>query len=109
MAEPVFDFEPTVDDVNGIQHWRWPIIFPLAAALRRKIVTSIGSVPIPPTLDTSPVMRGGGGVLRWMALVFRNGEEHVLGPTTDLTLPPYQIVNDTALKELLVSNWRPTA
>jgi hypothetical protein len=79
----------------------------LAAALRRKIVTSIGSVPIPHTVDTSPVMRGGGGVLRWMALEFRDGEEHGLGPTTDLTLPIYRIVNDTALKELVVSNWRP--
>jgi hypothetical protein len=27
MAEPVFDSEPTVDDVDGIQGWRWPIIF----------------------------------------------------------------------------------
>jgi hypothetical protein len=30
-----------------------------------------------------------------------------LGPTTDRRLPIYQVVNDIALKELIVTGWRP--
>lgn len=29
------------------------------------------------------------------------------GPTRDKSLPVFQVVNDTALKEMLVSGWKP--
>jgi len=50
MAEPVFDDEPTVEDVLAIRRWRWPVLFPLGAAVHRHIATRIGVVPIPARL-----------------------------------------------------------
>ena len=45
MAEPVFDDEPTMEHVLAIRHWRWPVLFPLGAAVHRHIATRIGIVP----------------------------------------------------------------
>jgi hypothetical protein len=46
IAEPTFDEEPTIEQVQQIDQWRWPVFFPLSSALRRSIVTPIGVVPI---------------------------------------------------------------
>ena len=64
LAEAFFDEVPTVEDVEEIERWRWPILFPLGAALHRKIATRIGQVEIPSGLQVMPVLRrpnGGGG------------------------------------------------
>lgn len=41
MAEPTYDESPTLAQVRAIHRWRWPIFFPLGAALRRKLVRGI--------------------------------------------------------------------
>jgi hypothetical protein len=53
IGEPIFDEQPAAIDVQRVDRWRWPVFFPLAAALRRKVVSSVGVVPIPPALETS--------------------------------------------------------
>jgi hypothetical protein len=107
MAGPVFEEEPTIEDVEKIEDWRWPIFFPLGAAVRRRIVTSIGVVTVPAELRAFPVMRSGDKKLGWVAFTREDRAERLLGPATDPALPIYEVVNDTRLKEMLVSGWRP--
>jgi hypothetical protein len=108
IAEPIFDEEPTIEDVQRIDRWRWAILFPLGAAIHRKVVTPIGVLPIPPALESLPPMRSGNKKAGWRAFVFTDdGESRQLGPASDPSLQIYQIVNDTALKEMLVTGWRP--
>jgi hypothetical protein len=106
MAEPTFDDEPTLEQVQSIRRWRWPIFFPLGAAIRRRIVTPIGVIPIPPDLVEFPVLRGGIGG-KWRTLTYIDGKEKLLGWAKDPTIPISQVVNDTALKEMLISGWMP--
>ena len=58
LAEPFFDEVPTVQDLEEIDGWRWPILFPLGAALHRKIATRIGQVDniIAPAWFRMPVL-----------------------------------------------------
>ena len=106
MAEPFFDEFPRSDEVVAIASWRWPVFFPLGAALRRKLVDRIDRVPLPPSLITFPTLRAGGNHQPWME--YRNGMLDGLGPPTDdRNLPISMIVNDTMLKEMLVADWRP--
>lgn len=107
MAEPVFDEEPTLKDVEGIDRWRWPALFPLGAAIRRKIVTPIGVTAVPPELARFPLMRSGNKQAGWRLAKLVDGVMQPAGSATDPSLPIYQIVNDTALKERLVSGWKP--
>jgi len=107
MAEPTFDEEPTVDDVARIERWRWPIFFPVGAAIRRKIVTPIGVVAVPPGLEAFPVLRSRNVRGEWVLVKFVDGASESYGVATDPTIPRASIVNDTRLKEMLVSGWRP--
>ena len=97
----------TVDDVVAIHSWRWPGFFPLGAAIRRKLIDRIVRVPIPAALEAFPTMRNGGrGGQPWRE--HREGKLGGLGSKTeDRELPIVHIVNDTRLKELLVSGWMP--
>jgi hypothetical protein len=105
MAEPFFDNEPTVEDVVAISEWRWPVFFPLGAALYRKIVTRIGQVDVPAGLRSPPTFRSRMGSAGWVAV--NAVEDKRIGRTTDPCLPIYSVVNNTRLKEMLVANWRP--
>jgi hypothetical protein len=106
MAEPFFDHFPSLDNANGVNQWRWPIFYPLGAALRRRIVDRIGRATIPAELVAFPTFRGGGHGQPWME--YRNGNLDGLGPTTtDRNLPISMIVNHEMLKEMLVTDWRP--
>ncbi len=107
MAEPIFEEEPTVADVMRIHDWRWPIFFPLDAAVRRKIVIPIGVVPIPDALRPFPVMRSGSKRMGWMAFTETDGVRQRLGRTNDPRLPIFSVVNDTWLKEKVVAGWKP--
>jgi hypothetical protein len=107
IAQPMFDDAPTVDDVAKIDQWRWPVFFPLGAALHRGIVTKIGDIAIPPTLQSWPLMRGGNRQMGWRLVNLAEPESLPLTTATDPTLPIYSIVNDTRLKEMIVSGWRP--
>ena len=109
IAEPTFDEEPTIEQVQQIDQWRWPVFFPLSSALRRSIVTPIGVVPIPSALKPFPLMRGGNPQLGWqrVRIVDCSLPSQPLGPATDPSLPMYRIVNDARLKEMIVSGWRP--
>lgn len=107
LAEPVFDEQPDAAVVESIDRWRWPVFFPTGAAIRRKLVTGIGPVPIPTRLARFPRMRGGTPRMGWKECTFVDGVERVLGPATDPALPIVQIVNDTRLKEMLISGWTP--
>jgi hypothetical protein len=35
IATPTFEEEPTVEEVERITSWRWPVLLPLEAAIRR--------------------------------------------------------------------------
>jgi hypothetical protein len=107
MAEPIFDEEPTIQNVGQIDRWRWPVFFPLGAAIRRKSVIPIGMISIPPALDEFPLMRGGNKALGWRTVSFADGKSETLGPATDPTVPIYKIVNEIRLREMLVSGWKP--
>ena len=107
IAEPTFDEEPTIEQVRHIDSWRWPVLFPLPAALRRGIVVPVGLIPLPPGLEQFPVLRSGNKSMGWIAFTEADGVRRRLGPATDPSLPIYKVVNDTRLKEMIVSGWRP--
>jgi hypothetical protein len=107
LAVPVFDEEPTAEQVRSIEEWRWPIFFPLSAAVRQKVVTPIAVVPIPSALRDFPVMRSGANQLGWRTFTEIDGKRRDLGVAKDSSLPPGLLVNDTALKEMLVTGWQP--
>jgi len=107
IAEPTFDEEPSLENVAKIESWRWPVFFPLVAAVRRKLVTEIGLIPVPSSLEAFPTLRSGSKTTGWTAFTEIDGERRILGPTSNPSLPIYKIVNDTALKEMIVSGWRP--
>jgi len=110
MADPVFDNEPTLEDVLAIRRWRWPVLFPLGAAIHRHIATGVGIVPIPARLQELPVMRSGtahpGQRTSWTAVQLTDSGDALLGGTKDRSLPICQIVNDTRLREMIVCGWR---
>ena len=106
LAEPFFDDEPSMATAEAIGDWRWPVFYPLGAAVRRRLVTRLGRLELPPELADFPKMRSGGGAQPWMEF------QHslALGPTTtDRTLPIAMIVNHEMLKEMLVTDWQPSA
>lgn len=107
IAEPTFDDEPTLEDVQRIGRWRWPVFFPVAAAIRRKIVTPIGMIPLPRALEQFPILRSGNRSMGWMAFTESDGVRQRLGPAKDPSIPIYRVVNDTALKEMIVTGWKP--
>jgi hypothetical protein len=107
MAQPTFDEEPTVERIGQIDRWRWPVFFPLAAAIRRNIVTPIGVVSVPPDLQKVPVIRSRDGRDGWTLVRFVNGSSQPCGVATDPAVPRYRVVNDTTLKEMLVSGYAP--
>jgi hypothetical protein len=107
IAEPIFDEEPTIQDVEKINQWRWPVFFLLGAAVRRKSIIPIGAISIPPGLEVFPLMRGGNKTLGWRIVTFTGGRSQTLGPAADPTLPIYKIVNEIRLREMLVSEWKP--
>jgi hypothetical protein len=105
-AERTFASEPTLADAEQIDNWRWPVLFPLTAAIRLKIVSPIGTIAVPALLRSFPRMRSGGRG-NWVACDEQDGSLRPLGPTSDRSLPIYQVVNDTRLKEMLLTDWRP--
>lgn len=108
VAEPTFDEEPTIDVVQAIQAWRWCVFFPVEAAIRRKIITRIGTLDVlPEAIKALPIMRSGSRDEGWTLMKFEDGVSRVLGAATDPSVPIYQVVNDTALREMIVSGWRP--
>jgi hypothetical protein len=107
VAEPTFDEEPTSEQASGITEWRWPVLFPLAEAIREDVVSPIGRVAIPEALQAFPTLRSGHRKIGWVAFTEIDGVRRTLGPTTDASLPIYRIVNDIRLREMVVSNWRP--
>ena len=109
IAEPIFDEEPTVDQVVQIHQWRWPIFFPLGTFLHRKAAILIGVIALPPELEEFPVLRSRhfGGRGGWDLVKFVDGSSRTNGICTDPTIPVYQLVNDIALKEMIVSGYRP--
>jgi hypothetical protein len=107
LAVPIFDEEPDVETVEGIKSWRWPVFFPTGAAVRRKIVSPIGVIEIPAQLRPFPTMRSGSRRMGWREVRYVDGKESVRGVASDASLPISQIVNDTILKEWLVSGWSP--
>jgi hypothetical protein len=108
IAERTFDEQPTIEDVRTLRGWRWPVFFPLGAALRRQLVHPIGVVPIPADLDSVPTFRGRARSLGWKSVTYdEDGTERVLARPVDPHQPISQVVNDTKLKEMIVSGWRP--
>jgi hypothetical protein len=108
IADPTFDEEPTLELVREIRCWRWPVFFPLEAAIRRRIVEPVGIVPVPQGLQELPVMRSRDGRGGWILVKFVDGAAQPSGVATDRAIPRYSVVNDTMLKEMIVSGWQPT-
>jgi hypothetical protein len=107
IATPTFDEKPTRNDVERITSWRWPVLLPLEAAIRWRLVSPVGVVAIAENLRDFPTMRSGNRKAGWTAFTYGSGVRLQLGPTEDSRLPIYQVVNDTRLKEMVVSGWRP--
>jgi hypothetical protein len=107
IAQPTFDQLPTEEDVTAIRHWRWPVFYSVAAAIRRKVVVVIGQVAVPPDLRAFPIMRSGDRHIGWVAFKFVDGKDVNLGPTSDWKLPISKSVGDVSLREKVESNWRP--
>ncbi len=108
LAEPTFEHIPTVEEAAAIQRWRWPVLFPLDAAIRRKIVKPIGMIRIPPAMQRIPLMRSGRKNMGWQnAVLLDTGGSRPSGRATDPATPVYKVVNDTRLREMLTSGWRP--
>ena len=75
--------------------------------MRRKLVTPIGVVGVPQGLERLPAMRSrmmSGG---WLKVEFEDGASRPAGETSDRSLPIYGVVNDTRLREMVDSEWRP--
>lgn len=109
ISEATFDEQPTIEDAQGITNWRWPVFFPLSVAIHRKIVTPLGLAQIPAELKPFPLLRSGNKKIGWQLVELPNGSlpSRSLGPTKDPSIPIYRVVNDTRLKEMIVSGWRP--
>jgi hypothetical protein len=107
IASPTFDEEPTLEDVRRVESWRWPVVLPLDAAIRQRVVTVIGTVALAHPLQQFPTMRSGNRRAGWVAFTEVEGVRQMLGSTDNPSLPIYQVVNDTRLKEMVVANWRP--
>jgi hypothetical protein len=107
IATQTFEEEPTIEEVRGIASWRWPVLLPLEAAIRRHLVSPIGMIEVKEALQPFPMMRSGNRKAGWIAFTEVDGVRQQLGPTDDKSLPIYQVVNDTRLKEMVVSGWRP--
>jgi hypothetical protein len=54
IAKPLFVTAPSPHDVQEIREWRWPVFFPLAAALRRRLVEGVGLVESGVRIDFPP-------------------------------------------------------
>jgi len=106
IATPTFEEEPTIDEVERLESWRWPVLLPLEAAIRRHLASPIGTVDVVKRIGEFPTMRSGNRKAGWVAFTEVNGVRRQLGPTQDRHLPIYQVVNDTRLKEMVVSDWR---
>lgn len=106
IGEPIFDEEPTNAEATAIAAWRWPVWLPLGAMARRKLVIPLGLVPIPARLRSYPIMRGGLGHQWKRVAITEDGTGQILPGDAEPSLPINQIVNDTRLKEMLVSGWR---
>jgi len=65
-------------------------------------------VPVPGELSSMPTFRGGARSLGWKSVSYdEQGAERVLAQPVHPDQPISQIVNDTMLKEMIVSAWRP--
>jgi len=75
------------------------------------MVRRSGVVPVPAPLQELTVMRSGtaypGQRTTWTAVRLTESGDVLLGETRDRSLPICQIVNDGALKDMLVSGWKP--
>jgi len=52
-------------------------------------------------------MRSGNRQIAWKMVAFEDDGSRSLGVATDPAVPIYKIVNDTRLKEMIVSGWAP--
>lgn len=107
IAEPTFSTPPSTEDVAAIRAWRWPAFFPLGPAIRRRLAEPVGYVPIPPSLSRFPTMRSGASRIGWIAITKHDGRDVNPGPTHDRSMPVYQLVNHTSLREKVEGGWRP--
>src|SRR6202044_2016808 len=85
---------------------RWTTRLDRGADLQRRLVNSLGVVPIPAKIQKFPLLRSNAG-RGWNLVKFAEGSSHPAGPAKDASIPIYRIVNDTMLKEQIVSGWRP--
>jgi hypothetical protein len=110
FAERVFDAEPTMAEVRALEQWRWPVFFAVEAAVRRRLVQPVGIVVIPSPLRRLPRFRGGARGMGWVSVKYdKEGRSRrpAIRRAPKPTDPISQAVNVTALKEMIITGWRP--
>lgn len=67
MAREFLDEPPTEEDIRNLT-WQWCTYFPAAVATRRRIVQPIGTVDIPESIQTPPLLRSGARLDNWVVV-----------------------------------------
>jgi hypothetical protein len=106
IAGPTFQQKPGLEDVRRISDWRWPVYFLAGVAVHRGLAEAIGIVDVPRDLRKFPILRSGDAQLGWIAFTEIDGVEKHLGRTRDKSIPVFQLVNHTALRKMVESNWQ---
>lgn len=106
IAEGFWTEEPTIDEIASAT-WAWCVFFPLATALKRRIVFPVGRASIPTALVEFPVMRAGSRQQGWFLVRGGDIDNCLSEAATDPVTPPRILVNDTRLRAMLVTGWRP--
>jgi hypothetical protein len=107
IAQPIFEHQPAIEDIRTIDNWRWPVGFPMSAALRQKDIRLIGKIEVPVAMRLMPAVRSRHPLTHvWHRIEFV-GEDSPRwrGPTEDRSLPIYQIVNGVTLRDLIESDY----
>ena len=113
VLEPIVPERPSDLEAIARSRERFVTFFPVAAAVKREIVTLAGSASIPPHARKFPLLRQRGNVLAdgvvadwWLFDGSRQWRVGRLAPD-QARLSIAEVVNDTLLRERIDSDWRP--
>ena len=109
ITRSLFALRPGPEEVAEISARRWPVGFPVGAAIHQKIIEVIGQIEMSPTMQAILVMRRKHPVSHQR---LRNGftdlgHSRLVGPTEDRSLRIYETVNDTRLRKIIGIDCQP--
>ena len=112
IAEPIFEREPTLEDVKNIEKWRWCTFWvPIQGALNHKVFYKIGMIEVPeqikspPTFRVSRLSKGNWGTNKYDEETNRWTNTFVT--TQDRTLPVSGWPDIKVLRKWIDTNWKP--